>query len=84
MNSARKGAGREQHDYAEEALQHRNTSKGVHGLVWVPSGAEVETKIQVQVVYLGSDPKKYWLGNGKVRQGKEDSHKHHEAGSHRG
>ena len=37
--------------------------------------AQPETKIQVQVVYLGSDPQKHWLGNGKVRQGREGSHK---------
>ena len=38
--------------------------------VWVPSEADLETQIQMQVVYLGVDPWKYWSVRG-TGQGKE-------------
>lgn len=42
-------------------------------LVWIPAEADFATRICVQTVYIGGDPRKHWQRNGEVIQKKEDS-----------
>lgn len=38
---------------------------------WFPSEADLETKMGMQVIYLGGDPRKHQEGVGCVGQGKD-------------
>lgn len=42
-------------------------------LVGVPPETDPGISIQMQVDYLGGDPKKYWLGSGELRYKREGS-----------
>lgn len=39
-----------------------------------PPGADPETRILKQAVYLGGDPRKHWEEHGKMRQGSKGRH----------
>lgn len=41
--------------------------------VGVPPEADPGISIQMQVDYLGGDPRKYWLGSGELRYKREGS-----------